>query len=61
MLVGLTRLNTDDKKYMARKQTNNDLPTFDALLVPTITALQELGGQKHLNIFMQGESRLLEV
>ncbi len=29
---------------MARKKTNNDLPTFDKLLVPTIKALQELGG-----------------
>jgi len=29
---------------MARKKTNNDLPTFDELLVPTIKALQELGG-----------------
>ena len=29
---------------MARKKTNNDLPTFDELIVPTIKALQELGG-----------------
>jgi len=29
---------------MARKKTNNDIPTFDELLVPTIKALQELGG-----------------
>jgi restriction system protein len=29
---------------MARKKTNNDVPTFDELLVPTIKALQELGG-----------------
>jgi restriction system protein len=29
---------------MARKKTNNGLPTFDELLVPTIKALQELGG-----------------
>ena len=29
---------------MARKKTNNDLPTFGELLVPTIKALQELGG-----------------
>ena len=29
---------------MARKQTNNNLPTFDLLIVPTIKALQELGG-----------------
>ena len=29
---------------MARKKTNNDVPTFDELLVPTIKALLELGG-----------------
>lgn len=29
---------------MARKKTNIDIPTFDELLVPTIKALQELGG-----------------
>jgi restriction system protein len=29
---------------MARKKTNNDVPTFDELLAPTIKALQELGG-----------------
>jgi restriction system protein len=29
---------------MARKKINNDLPNFDELLVPTIKALQELGG-----------------
>lgn len=29
---------------MARKKTNNALPTFDELIVPTIKALQELGG-----------------
>lgn len=29
---------------MARKKTNNDLPTFDELLIPTIKALQVLGG-----------------
>jgi restriction system protein len=29
---------------MARKKTNNDLPSFDELLVPTVKALQELGG-----------------
>ena len=29
---------------MARKKTNNNLPTFNELLVPTIKALQELGG-----------------
>ena len=29
---------------MARKQTNNNLPTFDLLIVPTIKALQDLGG-----------------
>ena len=29
---------------MARKKENNDLPTFDELLIPTIKALQELGG-----------------
>ena len=29
---------------MARKKTNNNLPTFDELIVPTIKALQELGG-----------------
>jgi restriction system protein len=29
---------------MARKKANDDLPTFDELLVPTVKALQELGG-----------------
>lgn len=29
---------------MARKKASNGLPTFDELLIPTIKALQELGG-----------------
>jgi restriction system protein len=29
---------------MARKKTNNDLPSFDQLIVPTVKAIQELGG-----------------
>jgi len=29
---------------MARKKTNSNLPTFDELIVPTVKALQELGG-----------------
>jgi translation initiation factor 2 alpha subunit (eIF-2alpha) len=29
---------------MARKKTNNDLPSFDELIVPTVKAIQELGG-----------------
>lgn len=29
---------------MARKKTNNDLPSYDELLVPTVKALQDLGG-----------------
>ncbi len=29
---------------MARKKANNGLPTFDELLIPTLKALQELGG-----------------
>jgi len=29
---------------MARKRANNDLPTFDELIVPTVQALKELGG-----------------
>ncbi len=29
---------------MARKKANNGLPTFDELLIPTVKALQELGG-----------------
>ena len=33
---------------MARKKTNNNLPTFNELLVPTIKALQELGGSSSI-------------
>jgi restriction system protein len=29
---------------MARKKANNDVPTYDELIIPTIKALQELGG-----------------
>lgn len=29
---------------MARKKTNNALPSFDELIVPTVKAIQELGG-----------------
>ena len=29
---------------MARKKTNNDLPSFDELMIPTVKAIQELGG-----------------
>jgi restriction system protein len=29
---------------MARKKTNSDIPTYDELIIPTIKALQELGG-----------------
>src|SRR5476651_728132 len=29
---------------MARKKQNNDLPTFDELIVPTVKALLSLGG-----------------
>ena len=30
--------------FMARKKANESLPTFDELLIPTIQALQQLGG-----------------
>jgi len=43
----LSRVNTRlilATKKMARKRINNDVPTFDELLVPTIKALHELGG-----------------
>jgi restriction system protein len=29
---------------MARKKTNNALPSFDELMIPTVKAIQELGG-----------------
>ena len=29
---------------MARRKNNEDLPTFDQLLIPSLTALKNLGG-----------------
>ncbi len=29
---------------MARKKLNSNIPTFDELLIPTIQAIQQLGG-----------------
>ena len=34
---------------MTRKKQNKDLPTFDQLLIPTVTALKELGGSGTIN------------
>lgn len=33
-----------EHKKMARKKTNNALPSFDELMIPTVKAIQELGG-----------------
>ncbi|MEJ7683359.1 MAG: hypothetical protein WKG06_36970 [Segetibacter sp.] len=39
-----THQNNHSKTLMARIKLNSSLPTFDELLIPTIQALQQLGG-----------------